>query len=176
MAIIPIVNVVLVRLQAAAKFGEEDSDKLRAFADVFADVHSQLDFLPGLGCLKYLTAIGPSVENLPHSLRSNWEKRVVQYAEKYDDAYPSFKDFAAMVQEQAQLKNHPNVMAAAQPSSPKPKGREHRQRLPETDAEPNRTVLKTGLDGKNDPKKKLKLGEDKYCYHQLNAKPSKNKR
>ena len=162
-----ITNVLLVRLQTAAKFGEEDSDKLQAFADVCADVDSQLDFLPGLGCLNYLTAIGPIVENLPHSLRSKWEKRVVQYAEKYDDAYPSFKDFAAMVQEQARLKNHPNVLAAAQPSNRKPKGREHRPRLPETDADPNRRVLKTGLDGKNEPKKEPELGEEKYChYHQ----------
>ena len=162
-----ITNVLLVRLQTAAKFGEEDSDKLQAFADVCADVDSQLDFLPGLGCLNYLTAIGPIVENLPHSLRSKWEKRVVQYAEKYDDAYPSFKDFAAMVQEQARLKNHPNVLAAAQPGNRKLKGREHRPRLPETDADPNRRVLKTGLDGKNEPKKEPELGEEKYChYHQ----------
>ena len=177
-----ITNVLLVRLQTAAKFGEKDSDKLQAFADVCADVDSQLDFLPGLGCLNYLTAIGPIVENLPHSLRSKWEKRVVQYAEKYDDAYPSFKDFAAMVQEQARLKNHPNVLAAAQPSNRKPKGREHRPRLPETDADPNRRVLKTGLDGKNEPKKEPELGEEKYChYHQrkghllAECKPSKNK-
>ena len=113
MAIIPIVNVLLARLQAAAEFGEEDSDKLQAFADVCADVDSQLDFLPVLGCLNYLTAIGPIVENLPHSSRSKWEKRIVQFAAKYDDAYPSFKDFAAMVQEQARLKNHPNVLAPA---------------------------------------------------------------
>ena len=137
-----ITNVLLVRLQTAAKFGEEDIDKLQAFADVYADVDRQLDFLPGLGCLNYLTTIGHIVENLPHSLRSKWERRVVQYAEKYDDAYPSFKDFAAMVQEQARLRNHPNVLAAAQPSSRKPKGREHRQRLPETDADPTRRVLR----------------------------------
>ena len=91
-------NVLLVRLQTAAKFGE-DSDKLQAFADVCADVDSQLDFLPVLGCLNYLTAIGPIVENLPHFLRSKWDKRVVQHAEKYDDAYPSFKGFAAMAQD-----------------------------------------------------------------------------
>ena len=160
-------NILLVPLQTAAKFGEEDSDKLQAFADVCADVDSQLDFLPGLGCLNYLTAIGPIVENLPYSLRSKWEKRVVQYAEKYDDAYPSFKDFAAMVREQARLKNYPNVLAAAQPSNRKPKGREHRPRPPETDADPNRRVLKTGLDGKKEPKKEPELGEEKYChYHQ----------
>ena len=65
-------------------------------SDLCADVDSQLDFLPRIGCLNYLTTIGPIVKNLPHSLHSN---RVVQYAESYDNAYPSFKDFAAMVQE-----------------------------------------------------------------------------
>ena len=41
LAIIPIVNVLLVRLQTAAKFGEEDIDKLQDFADVCADVNMQ---------------------------------------------------------------------------------------------------------------------------------------
>ena len=48
-----------------------------------ADVDCQLDFLPGLGCLNYPSAIGPIVENLPNFIRSKWEKRVVQYAEDH---------------------------------------------------------------------------------------------
>ena len=39
-------NVLLERLRKAARFGEGDGDKLQAFADVCADVDSQLDFLP----------------------------------------------------------------------------------------------------------------------------------
>ena len=62
-----ITNVLLEKLHKTAKFGEGDSDKLQTFADVCADVDSQIDFLPGLGCLNYLTAIGPIVENLPSS-------------------------------------------------------------------------------------------------------------
>ena len=81
-------NVLLERLRKAARFGEGDADKLQAFADVCADVDSQLDFLPSLRCLNYLTAIGPIVENLPNSLRSKREKSVVHYADKHDDAYP----------------------------------------------------------------------------------------
>lgn len=65
-------------------------------SDRCADVDSQSDFLPRIGCLNYLTTIGHIVKNLPYSLHSN---RIVQYAENYDNAYPSFKDFAAMVQE-----------------------------------------------------------------------------
>ena len=63
--------------------------------DVCVDVDNQLDFLPGLGCLNYSIAIGPIVVSLPNSIRSKWEKRVVHYAERYNDAYPGFKDFAA---------------------------------------------------------------------------------
>ena len=83
---------------------------------------------------------------------------------KKHDAYPSLKEFAAMVQEQARLKNHPNVLVASQPSNRKPKGREPRPRfLPETDADTNRKVFNTDLNGKNDPKKEP--GEEKYCHY-----------
>ena len=53
----------------------------------------------------------PIVENLPNFIRSKWEKRVVQYAEDHNDAYSGFKEFAAIIQEQARLKNHSNVLA-----------------------------------------------------------------
>ena len=43
-------------------------------------------------------------------IRSKWEKRVVQYAEDHNDAYPGFKEFAAIIQEQARLKNHSKLM------------------------------------------------------------------
>ena len=64
-----ITNVLLTRLRKAAKFGKGDNDKLQLFADVCADVDSQLDFFPGLGCLNYLSSIGPIVDSLPNSLR-----------------------------------------------------------------------------------------------------------
>ena len=117
-----------------------------------------------------LTAIGPMVENLPNSLRSKWEKRAVHYADKHHDAYPGFKDFAAMVQEQARLKNHPKVLAAPQSSSHGQKTREHRPRpgyTPGEGMEPRR-VLKTntaGTENRNVPRKDT--GDQKYChFHQ----------
>ena len=150
------------------KFGEGDSDRLQAFADVCADVNSQLDFLPGLGYLNYPTAIVPIVQNLPSSIRSKWEKRVVHHAEKYDDAYPGFKDFAAMIQEQARLKNHPNVLASTQLSSLKQKTRDPRPRPPdahEPSMDSDRRVLKSTMEDRNIPKKGT--GEEKYCpFHQ----------
>ena len=57
-----------------------------------ADVNSQLDFLPDLGCLNYPSAIDSIVENLPNFIRSKWEKRVVQYAEDHNDAYPASRN------------------------------------------------------------------------------------
>ena len=72
-----------------------------------------LDFLPGLECPNYPSAIGPIVKNLPNFIHSKWEKRV-QYAEDHRDAYPGFKEFAAIIQERARLKNHLNVLACTQ--------------------------------------------------------------
>ena len=115
-----ITNVLLDRLQKTARFGDGDSDKLQSFADVCADVDTQLDFLPGLECLNYPTAIAPIVEILPLFIRSKWEKRVVHYAERYGDAYSGFKDFAAMVQDQARLKKPPQCFG------------EHTTKQPET--------------------------------------------
>ena len=65
-----ITNVLVQRLQNTSSFEEGDSEKLQRFADLCADVDSQLDFLPGLGCLNYPSAIGPIVENLPNFIRS----------------------------------------------------------------------------------------------------------
>ena len=129
---------------------------------------SQLDFLPGLGCLNYLSSIGPIVDSLPNSLRFKWEKRVVQYAEKHGDAYPNFKDFATMVCEQAKLKNHPNVLASAVSTKEKQRTQSHRTRQQSTsmtNMEPERRVLKSKVENKNAPRKDN--GEENYCnFHQ----------
>lgn len=161
-----ITNVLIERLRKTAKFGKGDNDKLQAFADVCADVKSQLKFLPGLGYLNYPTAIVPIVENLPGSIRSKWEKRVVHHAEKHDDAYPGFKDFAAIIQEQARLKNHPNVLASTRLCRLKEKTRDPTPRPPDT-REPgmHSRVLKSTMEDGKFPKKNT--GEEKYCpFHQ----------
>ena len=164
-----ITNVLVQRLQNTSRFEQGDSDKLQRFADVCADVDSHLDFLPGLGSLNYPSAIGPIFENLPNFIRTKWEKRVVQYAEDYNDAYPGFKEFAAIIQEQARLKNHPNVLACAQSSNHKRRTRDRRpppSDTPEEDADLNRRVLKsTTVESGNVTKKDAK--EEKFCaFHQ----------
>ena len=100
-----------------------DSNKLQRFADMCADVDSQLDFLPGLGCLNYPSAIGPIVENLPNFICSKWEKRVVQYTEDYNDAYPGFKEFAAI-----RIPSHPRRQADL--AATRRHGKESKQQQP----------------------------------------------
>ena len=85
-----ITNVLIERLRKTARFQEGESDKLQSFVDVCVDMDSQLDFLPGLTCFNYLTAVAPIVQSLPLSIRSKWEKCVLHYAERYRDAYPGF--------------------------------------------------------------------------------------
>ena len=106
-----ITNSLLVRLKELAKFGEEEKGKLQAFSDLCIDVASQIDQLPGLGCLNYPTAIRPILGNLPETIRRRWEKKVVEFAEKNHDAYPDFKVFATVIEKHSLLRNHPNVAA-----------------------------------------------------------------
>ena len=75
------------------------------------DVDNQINNLPGLACLNCASAIRPIVDNLPNFLRFKWEKKVVSYAEENNDDYPGSHAFAAMIQKQARLKNHPSVSA-----------------------------------------------------------------
>ena len=122
-----ITNALLKKLSGAAKFSEKEREKLQVFADVCADVDSQLDFLPGLACLNYPNTIKPIVEKLPPFLRSKWEKQVAEYAGRNHDAYPSFHNFAVMIQKQATLKNHPNIPSSwSPPCLKKPNPKKHR--------------------------------------------------
>ena len=163
-----ITNVLLEQLRKTARFRKGDKDKLQSFADVCANVDSQLDFLPGLGCLNCPTAIADIVGSLPLSIRSKWEKRVVHNAERHRNAYPGFKDFAAMVQEQARLKNHPSVLASAPLNNQKQRTRDNRPRPPHTsemELEANRRVFKSNMENGNAPRREAK--EEKYClFHQ----------
>ena len=38
-----------------------------------------------------------------------WDKEIVRYAEKHDDAYSTFFQFSTMIQSEAKKRNHPNV-------------------------------------------------------------------
>ena len=131
-----ITNALLKKLSGAAKFNEKEREKLQMFADICADVDSRLEFLPGLAYLNYPNAIKPIAERLPHFLQCKWEKQVADYAERNHDAYPDFHDFAVLIQKQATLKNHPNILAvgAPAPKEAKPTGTVSSRSTPRPDA------------------------------------------
>ena len=93
-----ITNALLSNLLRAAKFKENEHAKLQRFADVCADVDSQITQLAGLACLNFPNAIAPIVGKLPASLKGKWEKEVVAFAEQNDDRYPSFSRFKKVME------------------------------------------------------------------------------
>ena len=86
------------QLSTAAGFGEKDGARLQKLADLCADIDCQMTYLPGLACLNYSIAI---IEKFPASLRSKWEEEIVRYAEEHNHAYPTFREFSMMIQNQA---------------------------------------------------------------------------
>lgn len=134
-----ITKAFLTRLREYAKFGDKDKAKLLAFSDLCIDVASQIDQLPGLACLNYPNAIQHILQNLPGSLRSEWEKQVVKFAAKNYDAYPDFTVFASMVEKQSLLRNHPNVTAAGDRNE---KEKNDRRNPSRQQFHPSHTVLK----------------------------------
>ena len=69
-----ITNTLLERLRNTVTFSEHENDELQQFADLCADIESQVTFLPGLACLNYLSAIQPIAEKPPQFVRTKWEK------------------------------------------------------------------------------------------------------
>ena len=67
-------NALLERMRKTASFGENENTKLHEFADLCADVESQVAHLPGLQCLNFPNAIQPIAEKLPSSLHGKWER------------------------------------------------------------------------------------------------------
>ena len=125
-------NSLLERLRNVATFSEHKCDNLQQFADLWAHTESQVTFLPGLACLNYPSAIQPIAEELPKFIRAKWEKEIANYSDDNRGMYPpfsKFSKFSKIVQEQAKIKNNPNVLAGkgvnpAQVPPPKP----HRNR------------------------------------------------
>ena len=146
-----ITNALLERLHESAAFSESDTVKLQEFADVCADVDSQVAYLPGLACLNFPNAIRPIVEKLPISLRSKWEKEIVRYAEKIDDAYPDFHSFTRTIQSQAKLRNHPNIIAGSKTANHPRDKPDHRRALVTTTTRLEEPRAETSAEGKYCP-------------------------
>lgn len=108
-----------------------------------------MTYLPGLACLNYPIAIRPIIEKLLASHRSKWEKEIVRYAEEHNDAYPTFREFSTIIQNQARKKNHPNVFAGSPATNSCAQNRrredDKRRHFPQSGDEIKQT-LKTKMD------------------------------
>jgi len=105
-------------MHALAAFRESKNGKLQEFADLCADVTSQISCLPGLACLNFPNAIQPIAAKLPGSLRGKWEKKLAKFSENNGDAYPGFHVFSEVVQKHARIKNNPNINIGARLANP----------------------------------------------------------
>ena len=108
-----ITNALLERMHKTASFGENENTKLQEFADLCADVESQVAHLPGLQCLNFPNAVQAIAEKLRSSLRGKWEKEIAKYSERNAGAYPGFAVFSTVIQYQARTKNDPNILIGA---------------------------------------------------------------
>ena len=136
-----ITRVLLERMDKTAAFSDGENAKLQEFADLCADVESQMSYLPGLASLDFPNAIQPIAEKLPVSLRQKWEKEITKHSEKNGGEYPGFHIFSKVVQDQARIKNNPNILAAnkrtpATPTPPNRREKEKSNRVLKTDAQP----------------------------------------
>ena len=141
-----ITNALLERMHAFAAFREGEHDKLQEFADLCADVTSQIFYLPGLACLNFPDAIQPIAAKLPPSLRGKWEKEIAKFAENNGDAYPGFHIFSEVVQKHARIKNNPNINIGARlnnPSFQTPRRTGQNNKGLKTNTEPNDTNTPT---------------------------------
>ena len=143
-----------------AAFNDGEIAKLQEFADLCADVESQMSYLPGLACLDFPNAIQPIAEKLPVSLRQKWEKEITKNSEKNGGEYPGFHIFSKVVQDQARIKNNPTILAANKrtPATPKPPNRREKEK--------SNRVLKTNAQPpaiQPDPPPKKEGGKIKRC-------------
>ena len=56
-----ITRVLLERISKTAVFNDSENAKLQEFADLCADVESQIHYLPGLPCLNFPNAIQTAI-------------------------------------------------------------------------------------------------------------------
>ena len=103
-------NTYTARLTKLAAYKEGDSQALQTFADLCEDVVAQMEFIPSLRCLDFYSTSSQVYNRLPSQVRSKWNKKVVRYAERFSDEYPSFAHFTEFISELARFENHPNVV------------------------------------------------------------------
>ncbi|XP_068713049.1 uncharacterized protein [Montipora foliosa] len=135
-----ITNALLERMHKTASFGENENTKPQEFADLCADVESQVAHLPGLQCLTFPNAVQPIVEKIPSSLRGKWKKEIAKYSERNAGAYPGCAVFSTVIQYQARTKNDPNIFIGAKLTpvgTPAPSRRVQNRRTLATNTQPS---------------------------------------
>ena len=63
-------NTLLERLNNTTTLSEQENDNLQQFADLCADIESQVTYLPVRKCLNFPNAIQLIGEKLPHFIRA----------------------------------------------------------------------------------------------------------
>ncbi|XP_068760329.1 uncharacterized protein [Montipora capricornis] len=135
-----ITNALLERMHKTASFGENENTKPQDFADLCADVESQVAHLPGLQCLTFPNAVQPIAEKLPSSQRGKWKKEIAKYSQRNAGAYPGFAVFSTVIQYQARTKNNPNILIGAKLTpvgTPAPSRRVQNRRTLATNTQPS---------------------------------------
>ncbi|EDO42603.1 predicted protein [Nematostella vectensis] len=84
-------NSLLERLKIAARFSENQPEKLQQFADLCADVESQVEQLPSLACLNFAKEMQPVIKKLPKSICAKWEKEIGNFSDANGGAYLPFE-------------------------------------------------------------------------------------
>ena len=156
-----ITRVLLERMDKTPTFSDGENAKLQEFANLCADVESQMSYLPGLACLDFPNAIQPIAEKLPGSFYQKWEKEITKHSEKNRGEYPGFHFFSKVVQDQARIKNNPNILAANK-RTPNRREKDNSNPVLKTDTQPP-TI-------QPDPPSKKEGEKTKRCpFHDLNG-------
>ena len=77
-----ITNALLERMHETAAFSDEENVKLQAFADLCADIESQIAYLPDLACLNFPNAIQPIVRNYRSPCARDGKKKLQSIMKK----------------------------------------------------------------------------------------------
>ena len=88
-----ITRVLLECMNKTAAFNDGENAKLQGFADLCADVESQISYLPGLACLNFPNAIQPIAEKLPHLCAKNGRKKSPNTRRKTAETILGFTSF-----------------------------------------------------------------------------------
>ena len=83
-----ITNALLERMHETAVFSDDENVKLQEFADLCADIESQIAYFPVLACVNFPNAIQPIVEKLPPPYAEDGKRRLQSIMKKTQEHTP----------------------------------------------------------------------------------------